>query len=105
MFQSIAIASGDGDAAPITGGDPSPVEGDAPAESSALPPIEGDEEVPLPPGGGVQEGIGRIDENGACVCSVQCDMGSFPNLEQQGIGAVGGIGGSMPMGQRVRKRW
>ncbi|KAL2759852.1 hypothetical protein ACRALDRAFT_2038619 [Sodiomyces alcalophilus JCM 7366] len=113
MFQSIAIAGGDGDAAPITGGDPPPVEEQPPTESAplppidSLPPVDGGDDVVLPPsgGGGVQEGIGQIDGNGACVCSVQCDMGAFPNLEQQGIGAVGGIGGSMPMGQRVRKRW
>ncbi|ROT42468.1 hypothetical protein SODALDRAFT_319140 [Sodiomyces alkalinus F11] len=117
MFQSIAISGGNGDAAPITGGEPAPAPEQPPTESappppidslppvqSGLPPIEGGNNV-LPPGGGIQDGIGQIDGNGACVCSVQCDMGAFPNLEQQGIGAVGGIGGSMPMGQPVRKRW
>lgn len=126
MFQSMAIAqNGNGAAAPIVGGPPAeaaPSGGAAPPPEAAppasgLPPLEGlppaaTESLPLPVatppavggGTGVVEGIGRV-ENGACICSVQCSMGSFPNLDQQGVGAIGGIGGSIPMGQPVRKRW
>ncbi|KAH6666485.1 hypothetical protein F5X68DRAFT_195139 [Plectosphaerella plurivora] len=127
MFQSMAIAqNGNGAAAPIVGGAPAPApSGAPPAEAappaappaSGLPPLEGlppaaTESLPLPvatppavgSGSGVVEGIGRV-ENGACVCSVQCNMGSFPALDQQGVGAIGGIGGSIPMGQPVRRRW
>lgn len=115
MFQSLAISqNGNGDAAPIVGGQPAPVQSqpveglpplDGAPASQSLPPLPGATLAP-PAGGnnGVVEGIGEI-QNGACVCSVQCDMGAFPNLEQQGVGAIGGIGGSLPMGQPVRKRW
>lgn len=116
MFQSMAIQqNGSGDAAPIVGGEPPaqapPAEG-VPVATESLPPLPGaTEAVPVPGappvvggGNGVVEGIGEI-QNGACICSVQCDMGAFPNLEQQGVGAIGGIGGSLPMGQPVRKRW
>lgn len=104
MFKQMAIQSGEDGEQPPPDAQP----------SQAVPP-EGSEVVePLPPAtdavpppaqsGGVVDGIGQIDETGSCVCSVQCDMGAYPNLEMQGVGAVGGIGGSVPMDQPLARK-
>lgn len=44
-------------------------------------------------GGTVVSGQGTLDGTGACVCSVQCGVGTFPNVAVQGIAAFGGMQG------------
>jgi hypothetical protein len=92
MFQALAIKQkGTGKETPITGGAPiTPPEGGAAAPPAAPPAAAPPAAAP-----GVVPGQGVI-EGGACKCVVQCNAGSFaaPN---QGLGAVGGVGGSMPM--------
>jgi hypothetical protein len=95
MFQSLAIKQkGTGKETPITGGEPIA----APEGGAATPPAAPPAAAPpaaAPPANGVTPGVGVI-EGGACKCVVQCNAGSFaaPN---QGLGAVGGVGGSLPM--------
>lgn len=120
QFQSAAIAqNGTGALAPIQGGAP----GAAPPAAGAPPPPPAppaDAAPPAPPAGASTElvaGSGAPLPNGQCSCSCFCGVSSFPTAAQ-GIGAVGGMGGtssprlqsiftntspgSMPMGALMR---
>lgn len=104
QFQERAIAMyGDGEETPITGGDPvdtppaeeTPAQ-DPPAENT--PPVDGGNNEGTVPGNGV------IGEDGSCLCMVSCAAGNFPVAESQGLGAYGGVPGSMPMSLEALKR-
>ncbi|OBT73683.1 hypothetical protein VF21_06201 [Pseudogymnoascus sp. 05NY08] len=47
-------------------------------------------------GTGMAAGTGAAGAGGACACSCFCGVSSFP-LAAQGVGAVGGMSGSLPM--------
>lgn len=110
-FKEIAISdNGEGEASPITGGEPPADDGEA-AEPPAgeEPPVEEPpvEEPPVveepvegePPAGGSgpTPGQGTIGEDGSCLCMVSCASDAFPAAQAQGVGATGGVPGSMPI--------
>lgn len=47
-------------------------------------------------GGAIVSGQGTLDTSGACVCAVQCGVGSFPDVAVQGVAAFGGMQGQVP---------
>ncbi|OAA66467.1 Cupredoxin [Niveomyces insectorum RCEF 264] len=49
-------------------------------------------------GNGVVTGLGTVNSDGSCSCAVQCASGSFPAVQAQGLGAFGGMPGSLPTG-------
>ncbi|KAL6895160.1 hypothetical protein GGI43DRAFT_128960 [Trichoderma evansii] len=93
MFQQMAIAqNGTGAASPITGGTSAPPPAAAPPAASsaaAAPP-------PAASSGTVTDGKGSVGADGSCSCTCQCAPGSFPVNAAQGVGAMGGWGGSLP---------
>ncbi|KAK1979472.1 hypothetical protein LZ30DRAFT_177533 [Colletotrichum cereale] len=98
IFQSMAIAQkGKGAGGAITGGTPPAAAPAAPAASA--PPAAAPATPPAAPaaGNGIQKGNGQINGAGACVCAVTCSAGSFPAINVQGVGAFGGMAGSLPM--------
>lgn len=121
-FKETAIAqNGEGEGTPITGGEPPADDGEAaeppaggeepPAEGEEPPaegeqPAEGEEPVveeppvaeePVEGGTGPTPGQGTIGEDGSCLCMVSCASDAFPAAQAQGVGAVGGVPGSMPI--------
>jgi len=89
-FKELAISqNGDGAEAPITGGDPAAEE-----PAAEEPPVAED---PAAGGSGPTPGQGTIGEDGSCLCMVSCSSSSFPAAEAQGLGAWGGVPGSMPV--------
>ncbi|KAI0205468.1 hypothetical protein F4808DRAFT_233851 [Astrocystis sublimbata] len=107
MFQAMAIQQkGMGAGSAITGNataapemeapPPPPTEapaGDAPAPTET--PAAGETPAPVGSDSPIQTGTGEI-KDGACVCAVVCGAGSFPAAAVQGLGAFGGIPGSLP---------
>lgn len=99
QFQEMAIQqNGKGKGSAITGGE---------AGSEAPPPSGGDSSQPAPPAdggsssppadgssGGPTMGTGKVGPDGSCTCVVQCMPGSFPAVNAQGIGSVGGLSGT-----------
>lgn len=108
--------SGGGDTTPITGGgappagqQPPPAAGEPGKEQ---PPAAGEPGKEQPPGGqqqpapgnnsGVTPGQGKVGPDGSCQCVVQCAPGSFPAMDAQGLGAMGGASGALPVNAVVQ---
>ena len=90
-FQKLAIQKfGNGGGSAITGNGGEEEEAAAPEASSAAP-------AEPAAATGVVQGVGEIMPDGSCVCSVMCGTGSFPDPAAQGVGAYGGMGGSIDM--------
>ncbi|CAN8103792.1 unnamed protein product [Discula destructiva] len=94
MFQAMAIAqNGAGMATAITGGAANNNTGAAAAAPPAAPPA-------APEGGasaaGATMGTGSVS-GGVCSCAVTCSFGALPAADAQGLGAFGGMTGSLPM--------
>ncbi|KAG6008186.1 hypothetical protein E4U43_000199 [Claviceps pusilla] len=113
MFQGLAIKNnGGGAATAITVGQQSaapvaPAPKQTPAPSPAGAP---DAEPPKQPvvasqskqdsqasTGGIAYGKGTLGADGSCSCVVSCSPGSFPAAQAQGVGAIGGMGGAIPI--------
>ncbi|PNY27845.1 Uncharacterized protein TCAP_02215 [Tolypocladium capitatum] len=107
MFQSMAIAqNGTGAGTPITGGanppaanppaanPPASAPAKAPASSATSP--AGVAQPTGAAGGVVAPGQGKIGADGSCNCVASCAPGAFP-AQAQGVGAFGGMGGSLKM--------
>jgi hypothetical protein len=104
-FQAAAIAqNGTGTPSAITGGQssaapaaPPPPPPDASAASASL---SASVSAPAPTdaaaaaaSSGVVAGVGSLQGDGSCACTVLCAAGSFP-AAAQGLNAFGGVGGS-----------
>ncbi|KAG5982109.1 hypothetical protein E4U55_002287 [Claviceps digitariae] len=48
-------------------------------------------------GTGITSGKGTVGPDGSCSCVVSCSPGSFPAAQAQGVGAIGGMGGAIPI--------
>lgn len=95
MFQQMAIAqNGTGTASPITGG--SAVAPPAAASTVAAAAATTAAVAASAATSGIATGSGNVS-NGACECSCLCGMAAFPNAAVQGVGAYGGMSGSMPL--------
>ncbi|KAI0181355.1 Cupredoxin [Hypoxylon sp. FL1284] len=101
IFQSMAIAqNGTGDGSALTGNGtmsapPPDMPAAPPADPAAAPPASTTAAAGAAASSDVTMGSGVV-EGGACVCAVQCGAGSFPAMAAQGVGAFGGIPGSLP---------
>jgi len=95
MFEQMAIAqNGTGMVAPIAGGaaaggSTTTIATAAPAATTATAAAAGSTVL--------TQGTGTINTGGSCECSCLCGVAAFPNAAVQGIGAFGGMSGSMPM--------
>jgi len=99
MFKQQAIAlNGTGTPSVITGG--SATVAAAPAGTTVAT------AAPAPPPSaatgtsgatGLTSGTGSLNSGGECECSCLCGVAAFPNPAVQGIGAIGGMSGAMPM--------
>ncbi|ODA83774.1 hypothetical protein RJ55_02290 [Drechmeria coniospora] len=104
IFQQMAIAqNGTGQASPITGGSTAnnpaqrPAGSEMPAAGVAQPTGS------LGSGGGeMSPGRGTLNADGSCDCVASCSFGSFP-AQNQGLGSIGGMGGSLPMNMAARR--
>lgn len=102
LFQSMAIQQkGNGAPSAIVGGTPPAAAPAASAPAASAPAAAPPAAAPAAPaapaaGGAVTPGTGQINGAGACVCAVTCSAGSFP-AAAQGVGAFGGMAGSLPM--------
>ncbi|KAI6781520.1 uncharacterized protein J7T54_001482 [Emericellopsis cladophorae] len=88
---------GEGAAPPAT---PPPAESGTPAEPPAeeAPAEEAPaEEAPAEGDANLTPGKGYVGEDGSCVCMVTCSAWGFPDSKAQGVGATGGMAGSMPV--------
>lgn len=100
-FKEKAIAqNGEGEATPITGGEPPADEadnvGDQPEGGQEPPADDGSNAGEQPEGGeAVQPGQGVIGQDGSCLCMVTCSSSAFPAADSQGLGARGGYPGSL----------
>jgi plastocyanin len=95
MFQQMAIAqNGTGTASPITGG--SAVAPPAASSTVAAAAATTAAVAASAATSGIATGSGNVS-NGACECSCLCGMAAFPNAAVQGVGAYGGMSGSMPL--------
>ncbi|KAF4119423.1 hypothetical protein GMORB2_4765 [Geosmithia morbida] len=84
-FKELAIQQ-EGDAAQST---PTPTPAPPPANNGTT----------LVGGGtGATPGQGLIGSDGSCHCVVSCSAGGFPASSVQGLGSIGGMAGSLPMG-------
>ncbi|KFX88741.1 hypothetical protein O988_08921 [Pseudogymnoascus sp. VKM F-3808] len=93
-FMQLAIAqNGTGAAANIVGGTTSV--GAAAAATTAAA-AAATNAVAANNGSGMAAGTGAAGAGGACACSCFCGVSSFP-LAAQGVGASGGMPGSLPM--------
>jgi len=88
MFEQMAIAqNGTGTASPITGGSAAA----PPPTASTIAAASSSESSST-----MVSGTGSMN-NGVVECSCLCGAGTFPNAAVQGVGMLGGSGGSMPM--------
>lgn len=118
MFRELAIAqNGTGSATPVSGGKSSvapPVQAPqqtpdggqrcsgtsvAGPQSSVAPPGPAPQQTPYGEqgGSGLTYGKGTVGADGSCTCVVACSAGSFPAVQPQGVGACGGMAGSLPV--------
>ncbi|EJT69384.1 hypothetical protein GGTG_13003 [Gaeumannomyces tritici R3-111a-1] len=102
-FQSLAIKQkGKGKNTAITGGAAAPGAGAAAPPPAAAPAAGAGSALPPAPaagavaGSGPQRGAGQTLPDGSCQCTVICGAGSFPAVAAQGLGAFGGMPGSVP---------
>lgn len=102
MFQQMAIQqNGSGQPSPITGGQPGAP--GAPAGSQPAAPAQSSPGAGSgQPGTGVTPGQGTVGPDGSCQCTVQCAPGAFPAMDAQGIGAMGGSSGALPVNAMIR---
>ncbi|KFZ19043.1 hypothetical protein V502_03828 [Pseudogymnoascus sp. VKM F-4520 (FW-2644)] len=95
-FMQLAIAqNGTGTAANIVGGTTS-VGAAAAATTAAAAAVATDAAANNSAGTAMAAGTGAAGAGGACACSCFCGVSSFP-LAAQGVGASGGMPGSLPM--------
>ncbi|KAG9256655.1 uncharacterized protein F5Z01DRAFT_671902 [Emericellopsis atlantica] len=87
IFKEKAMNTDQGDGAAA----PPPDESATPAE----PPAGG--EAPAEGGADVTPGKGTVGQDGSCVCMVTCSAGGFPASQVQGVGATGGMAGTLPI--------
>ncbi|KAG6004807.1 hypothetical protein E4U21_000763 [Claviceps maximensis] len=102
MFQDLAVKSNsDGPGTAVSTGQQSaaPVS-EAPKQTPVGAP---DADVPKQPpvagqaSSGIASGKGTIGPDGSCSCVVSCSPGGFPAAQIQGVGAIGGMGGAVPV--------
>ncbi|KAK2753921.1 hypothetical protein FQN54_007280 [Arachnomyces sp. PD_36] len=98
-FKANAIAS-----AQVAAPPPPPPAASSSVPPPSTPPVIGSSSVAVvvppaatpPAGGNVAQGSGYLGSGDACSCSCLCSAGAFP--AGAGIGAVGGLGGTMLIG-------
>ncbi|KFY23730.1 hypothetical protein V491_02437 [Pseudogymnoascus sp. VKM F-3775] len=96
-FKQLAIAqNGTGEVANIVGGTTSVGAGAAATTTAAAAAAATDAAANNSAGTDMAAGTGAAGAGGACACSCFCGVSSFP-LSAQGIGARGGVSGSLPM--------
>lgn len=102
MFQQMAIQqNGSGQPSPITGGQPGAPPANQPAAPAQSSPAAGEGQGGNG-GNGVTPGQGTVGPDGSCQCSVQCAPGAFPAMDAQGVGAMGGSSGALPVNAAIR---
>ncbi|KFY12194.1 hypothetical protein V492_04025 [Pseudogymnoascus sp. VKM F-4246] len=95
-FKQLAIAqNGTGAAANIAGGSTAVGADATTAAAAAAAPVATAANA-AGTGTGMAAGTGAAGAGGACACSCFCGVSSFP-LAAQGVGATGGMPGSLPM--------
>ncbi|TPX11024.1 uncharacterized protein E0L32_008061 [Thyridium curvatum] len=110
MFQQMAIAQNGGGTGSAITGNGSAAAPPPPAGGAAAPPANSltatlgagtggaaaTGTAAAPAGTGVVSGVGTLNPDGSCSCSVQCAPGAFPAVQAQGIGSFGGMAGGIP---------
>ncbi|KAL5346000.1 hypothetical protein ACLOAV_009030 [Pseudogymnoascus australis] len=96
-FMQLAIAqNGTGEVANIVGGTTSVGAAATTAAAAAAAPVATEAAAANGAGKDMAAGTGAAGAGGACACSCFCGVSSFP-LAAQGVGATGGMAGSLPM--------